>query len=58
MKIIEKYWKEFDKIGIDRNLVEIQECGIWFKNIGASLCATDEQKKELVNLNTKIQGKL
>ena len=56
-KLTEKQWKEFYKLGIDRGLVEEQLCGIWFKNIGCSLCVSDDKKRKLVNFNTKLQSK-
>lgn len=55
--IKKKYWKEFDKLDIDRNLVNEQLCGIWFKNIGCMFCVTEEQIKKLAILNTEIQTK-
>tara|TARA_Y100000310_G_scaffold157840_1_gene157277 strand:+ start:820 stop:1005 length:186 start_codon:yes stop_codon:yes gene_type:complete len=56
MRILSKHWLEFDQIGLERDLVEESDCGIWFKNIGCSFCATDDQKKALAALNTKIQS--
>lgn len=55
MNVSNKHWTEFDKIGINRDLVSEQECGIWLKNLGCHFLVTDEQKEKLVELNTKIQ---
>jgi len=54
MKITKEHWKEFDKIGISRDLVSEQEYGIWFKTVGGSFCATYDQKKQLLELETRI----
>lgn len=55
MIVTADHWKEFDKLGIDKNLVEECESGIWFKNIGNSMVVNNQAKFKLVELNTKIQ---
>ena len=51
-----KYWKEFKKLGISKNFVSEQACGIWFKNMGCQLATNPNKTKKLVMLNTKIQA--
>lgn len=55
-KISKKYWKEVEDLGIDSNLLKAAECGIWFKNIGCSMMVSDEKKRALIAINTRIQS--
>lgn len=55
IKLTKQDWKKFDKIGINRDLVKIRECGLWFKNMGCLLICNDLQKKKLLQLNNEIE---
>lgn len=55
MIVTEKHWKEFDTLNIPKDLVEVCESGIWFKNVGCTMLIDNRAKFNLTVLNTKIQ---
>jgi len=51
-----KWNKRLEEIGINKDLVELNEHGFFAKNVACQMLMSNEDKFKLINLNTEIQS--